>query len=79
MMSKKNPPKKNPPKKNPPKKNPPMQGMAGLIVCGFDRRLQPPAKTAQEQPVVEPQVSHFRQVPLRTSVKLAHSGQLSPT
>ncbi|CAO4138112.1 hypothetical protein GPNCGGLF_LOCUS262 [Methylorubrum aminovorans] len=33
----------------------------------------------QEQPVVEPQVSHFRQVPLRTSVKFAHSGQASPT
>ena len=32
-----------------------------------------------EHPVVEPQVSHFRQVPLRTSVKFAHSGQASPT
>ena len=32
-----------------------------------------------EHPVVEPHVSHFKQVPLRTSVKLAHSGQLSPT
>jgi len=32
-----------------------------------------------EQPVVEPQVSHFRQVPFRTSVKFAHSGQDSPT
>lgn len=37
------------------------------------------ALTAQEQPVVLPQVSHFRQVPLRTSVKFAHSGQASPT
>ena len=34
---------------------------------------------AYEHPVVEPQVSHFKQVPLRTSVKFAHSGQLSPT
>jgi hypothetical protein len=34
---------------------------------------------AYEQPVVLPQVSHFRQVPLRTSVKFAHSGQASPT
>lgn len=33
----------------------------------------------QEQPVVLPQVSHFRQVPLRTRVKLPHSGQLSPS
>lgn len=32
-----------------------------------------------EQPVVPPQVSHFRQVPLRTSVKFPHSGQLSPS
>ncbi len=35
--------------------------------------------STHEQPVVLPQVSHFRHVPLRTSVKLAHSGQLSPT
>ena len=32
-----------------------------------------------EQPLVEPQVSHFRQVPLRTIVKLPHSEQLSPS
>jgi hypothetical protein len=32
-----------------------------------------------EQPLVEPQVSHFRQVPLRTMVKLPHSEQLSPS
>ena len=32
-----------------------------------------------EHPVVLPQVSHFKQVPLRTRVKFAHSGQLSPT
>ena len=34
---------------------------------------------AYEQPVVLPHVSHFKQVPFRTKVKLAHSGQLSPT
>jgi len=38
------------------------------------RRLVP-----YEQPVVEPQVSHFMQVPLRTSVKLPHSPQASPS
>ena len=32
-----------------------------------------------EQPVVEPQVSHLRQVPLRTRVKLAQLGQGSPS
>lgn len=32
-----------------------------------------------EHPLVEPQVSHFRQVPLRTIVKLPHSEQLSPS
>ena len=32
-----------------------------------------------EQPVVLPQVSHFMQVPLRTSVKLPHSPQASPS
>jgi hypothetical protein len=32
-----------------------------------------------EHPLVEPQVSHFRQVPFRTIVKLPHSEQLSPS
>ena len=32
-----------------------------------------------EHPVVLPHVSHFMQVPLRTSVKLPHSPQLSPS
>lgn len=36
-------------------------------------------RTSHEHPVVLPQVSHFRQVPLRTSVKFEHSGQASPT
>lgn len=33
----------------------------------------------QLQPLVEPQVSHLRQVPLRTSVKFMHSEQASPS
>ena len=33
----------------------------------------------QLHPLVPPQVSHLRQVPLRTSVKLPHSRQLSPS
>jgi hypothetical protein len=33
----------------------------------------------QEQPVVDPHVLHFMQVPLRTSVKLPHSPQASPS
>ncbi len=32
-----------------------------------------------EHPLVDPQVSHFRHVPLRTMVKLPHSEQLSPS
>ncbi len=32
-----------------------------------------------EQPEVDPQVSHFMQVPFRTSVKFAHSPQGSPS
>ena len=34
---------------------------------------------AYEQPLVLPQVSHFRHVPLRTMVKFPHSEQLSPS
>lgn len=33
----------------------------------------------QLHPEVEPQVSHLRQVPFRTSVKLPHDEQASPT
>ena len=33
----------------------------------------------QEQPVVEPQVSHFMHVPLRTMVKCPHAGHGSPS
>src|SRR5271163_400907 len=35
--------------------------------------------TGHEHPVVEPHVSHFRHVPLRTMVKLPHSPQASPS
>src|SRR4029079_6996300 len=34
---------------------------------------------SQLHPLVPPQVSHLRQVPLRTRVKLPHSVQLSPS
>jgi hypothetical protein len=37
------------------------------------------AALRQLHPVVDPQVSHFMQVPLRTSVKLAHSPHISPS
>ena len=33
----------------------------------------------QEHPLVLPQVSHFRQVPFLTMVKLPHSEQFSPS
>ena len=38
-----------------------------------------PFRETYEHPDVAPQVSHLRQVPLRTSVKLPHSSQLSPS
>ena len=41
-----------------------------------ERGASPPS--AQEQPVVAPQVTQWRQVPLRTRVKLPHSWQASP-
>jgi hypothetical protein len=46
--------------------------------CG-GKDVLPSVLKDQEQPVVLPQVSHFRQVPFRTSVKFWHSGQASPT
>src|SRR5260221_494257 len=36
-------------------------------------------RNTHEHPVVEPHVSHFMQVPLRTSVKFPHSPQASPS
>jgi hypothetical protein len=38
-----------------------------------------PSRDGQLHPDVAPQVSHLRQVPLRISVKLPHSSQLSPS
>jgi hypothetical protein len=35
--------------------------------------------TPYEHPVVLPHVSHFMQVPFRTSVKLPHSEHISPS
>jgi len=49
-----------------------------LMTAGAGRRRET-GGSFYEQPVVLPQLSHFRQVPLRTRVKLAHSGQLSPS
>jgi hypothetical protein len=45
----------------------------------FDGTEQSSSRHNQEQPVVWPHVSHFMQVPLRTSVKLPHSAQASPS
>ena len=39
----------------------------GVVVCSY------------EHPVVLPHVSHFMQVPFRTSVKFAHSPHISPS
>ena len=44
---------------------------------GSDRRRR--AGGSYEQPLVAPQVSHFRQVPLRTMVKFPQSLHASPT
>ena len=41
--------------------------------------VSPGRENAQEQPLVAPQVAHFMQVPLRTSVKLPQSPQASPS
>jgi hypothetical protein len=38
-----------------------------------------PYSSTQLHPLVPPQVSHLRHVPLRTRVKLPHSRQLSPS
>jgi hypothetical protein len=43
--------------------------LSRLVVSGFDH----------EHPVVDPHVSHFMQVPLRTKVKLPHSEHISPS
>jgi len=54
--------------------------MAALFEVG-DGRVKPGHDESgnYEHPVVDPHVSHFMQVPLRTSVKLPHSPQASPS
>jgi hypothetical protein len=62
---------------------------SALRTRGWGQRTQKKAPTgafsvsqvifAYEQPEVEPQVAHFMQVPLRTSVKFPHSPQASPS
>jgi hypothetical protein len=54
-------------------------GPAGLGGGRLNALLRAASRLCHEQPVVEPQVSHFRQVPLRTRVKLAQLGQGSPS
>jgi len=64
--------------------------LAGSLPTSIDERgggvnRPPPFEAAgddgrsYEQPVVEPQLSHFRQVPLRTSVKFPQLPQASPS
>jgi len=48
-----------------------------IMRTGSDRRPAP--FLLQLHPLVLPQVSHLRQVPLRTMVKFWHSGQLVPS
>jgi len=45
------------------------------VLYGFGVKLE----QSHEQPLVAPQVVHFKQVPLRTMVKLPQSPQESPT
>jgi hypothetical protein len=42
-------------------------------------KLGDQSKYPYEHPVVDPHVSHFMQVPLRTKVKFPHSPQASPS
>jgi hypothetical protein len=50
----------------------------GRVKPGHDGVDNDDART-YEHPVVDPHVSHFMQVPLRTSVKLPHSLHISPS
>ena len=65
---------------------PPWSNVTLWVDCATLTRLLVPsypslhtAAQTQLHPVVLPHVSHFRHVPLRTSVKFEHSGQASPT
>ena len=55
----------------------PPRGGAGQALPGVPPGMIAPAP--QLHPLVPPQVLHFMQVPLRTSVKLPHSPQASPS
>jgi hypothetical protein len=52
---------------------PPFEVVDGRVKPGHDESEN------YEHPVVEPHVSHFRHVPLRTSVKFPHSPHISPS
>ena len=49
------------------------------VARGAERSEYANHASSQLHPVVPPHVSHFKHVPLRTSVKFAHSGQASPS
>lgn len=58
------------------------KGGSGFPLPPFHRPASLPGERSVEdqlQPVVDPQLSHFRQVPLRTRVMLPHSPQGSPS
>ncbi len=68
-------------------KRPPRPGRGGRLSLALLRRRLllrrqigtggPPPR--QEQPEVDPQVTHLRQAPLRTMVMAPHSSQASPS
>jgi hypothetical protein len=64
-------------KKEARRKRPPGRRLGRRKVTALSRLA--PLASPHEQPVVEPQVSHFKQVPLRTRVKLAQFGHGSPS
>jgi hypothetical protein len=53
--------------------------VAPLVVYVQFKPGQDDDRLVYEHPVVLPHVSHFMQVPLRTSVKLPHSLHISPS
>jgi hypothetical protein len=52
---------------------PPFEVVDGRVKLDHDE------SAAYEHPVVDPQVSHFKHVPFRTSVKFKHSEHISPS
>jgi len=55
---------------------PTMKKTAGRSDPAVSKRVQ---SLTQLHPLVPPHVSHFRQVPFRTSVKFPHEPQASPS